>query len=202
MATPRRPAPRKNCMCKVMDEGLRPVCEKEKQLKELADRHSGDDDAMEEIEIMQEEIEIMKDDISDVFYSMADVSDEFHADLEDELDDMDDDANSALQKLFINGGLRLLVKDQVGSTTRYAERRGRECLPWKFLLRWRWGGGPLRSPPPRLLEAAFPAKRCFRQFQQAHFSPESGGSAICLPDLAAGKRSFWLDLPAGDYDTI
>ena len=125
-ASPARAA--QNCMCKVMDEGLKPLCKKEKQLEKLADRRRGDDDAMEEIEIMQEELEIMKDDISDVFYSMADTSDDFHADIDDEIDEMYDDADSTLEKLIANG-LGLVAKDQFGSTTRFAERRGRNiCL--------------------------------------------------------------------------
>ena len=121
-----------NCMCKLIDEGLKPLCKREKELKSLARKHEDDEEALEEIDIMQEELDIMKEDIGETLYVMADTSDELHADIEDELDEMDEDADSALTRFIINGGLRLVAKDQIGSTTRFAERRARNPCAGNF----------------------------------------------------------------------
>ena len=121
-----------NCLCKLIDEGLAPLCAKEKQLKKLAKEHKNNDEAMEEIEIALEEIEIMKEDIGETLYETADAADELHADVEDEIDDLDDDADSVLERFFVNGGLRLVAKDQIGSTTRFAERRARNVCFGNF----------------------------------------------------------------------
>ena len=121
-----------SCMCKLIDEGLKPLCEREKELKSLARRHEDDKKALEGIDIMQEELDIMKEDIGETLYVMADTSSELLADIENELDKMDKDTDIAVDKFIINGGLRLIAKDQIGGAARFAEGKARNLCAVNF----------------------------------------------------------------------
>ena len=120
-----------NCMAKVLDEGLAPLCEREKELKELAKKHRGNEDAIEDIEMMQDEIELTKEEISEVLYSMADAFDEAYEDVEDEIDTWDPEYESTWDMLMA-GVVRTGASSELGGTVRWVERRARRICPGRL----------------------------------------------------------------------
>ena len=92
-----------NCMAKIIDKGLAPLCKKERELDELEREYRGNEDAESDIEEMREEVVIAKEEISDLLYSMADAFDEAYADAEDEADSWDTEYESAWERLMAGG---------------------------------------------------------------------------------------------------
>lgn len=76
-----------NCILKAMDESLKPVCDEEKELKNLAEQYAGDEKAMEEIEEHLAHIEDTKYDFADFFYDIADEMDKIADEGEEWVDD-------------------------------------------------------------------------------------------------------------------
>ena len=122
-------APIQNCIAKIMDEGLEPVCKKERELEELAEEHKNNQSAVEDIESMRDEVALLKEEISEILYVMADAFDETHSDIEDEIDGWSSD--SALERLF-SGMARVGTSSELGGTVRFVERRARKICFGNF----------------------------------------------------------------------
>ena len=75
-----------NCILKAMDTGLKPVCDKEKELKALQEEYKNDSKVLALIEEDLVQVEEIKYEYADIFYETIDVCDEFVDDIEDELD--------------------------------------------------------------------------------------------------------------------
>ena len=119
-----------NCLAQAVDESLKPLCDHEKNLQEALKyyKRKGDEDKIEEIELLLEEVEETKYDTADELYSIADEFDEIQEGLLDNIDDhynQKDDLNIAQT---IGRGLgRIVVKSEVGGFTRVLDSRARRA---------------------------------------------------------------------------
>ena len=75
-----------SCILKAMDKSLKPVCDEERELKELREEYKHDEEALEEIEEDLAYIEETKYEFADVFYEFVDGIEEIGDDVEDEVD--------------------------------------------------------------------------------------------------------------------
>lgn len=85
-----------NCLSKAIDDGLKPLCDREKELKELL-KNPGDNDRDEietELEIIEEEKYILTDDIYAIADTFDDLANEVGSRLGDRIDRQVDKADA------------------------------------------------------------------------------------------------------------
>ena len=75
-----------SCILKAMDKSLKPVCDEERELKELREEYKHDEEALEEIEEDLDYIEETKYEFADVFYEFVDGIEEIGDEVEGEVD--------------------------------------------------------------------------------------------------------------------
>ena len=92
--------PLRNCIAKAVDEGLKPICEQEKQAKELLDHYTNQRNkaGVEETEEYLLSLEEAKYEMVDYIYEIADEFDKIAEDALDEINDHKDE--NFVDKLF------------------------------------------------------------------------------------------------------
>ena len=118
--------PLRNCIAKAVDEGLKPICDQEKQAKELLDHYKDqrDKDRIEETEMYLLNLKEAKYDFMDFIYEIADEFDEIEQHMLDEIDDEKDENSNLLEK-FLHSGAKILVKSEFGSFTKLLDTKAR-----------------------------------------------------------------------------
>lgn len=113
-----------NCMAYTVDEGLAPLCKRERVLKDALKYYEdkNDDDKVAEIKILLEDIEEQKYDMADTLYAMAD---SFYQ-LEDTCNEFfkKDSNASDLEQVIAPLG-NLLCNSEIGGLTRVLDSRTR-----------------------------------------------------------------------------
>ena len=131
-----------NCAAKGVDEGLKPLCDHERDLKEAQDYYERkrDRDKVEEIEQLLIEVEEMKYDLADDIFSM---SDEFAEARDNILDDIDEhydekedehpDHGLTFGQTILKLGLKNLTRSE-SSVIRMLDSRARNACKGQFDL--------------------------------------------------------------------
>ena len=116
--------PLRNCIAKAVDEGLKPICDQEKQAKKLLDhyKNQGDKDRVKETEEYLLSFEEVKYEMVDYIYKIADEFDRITEDVLDEIEDHKD--KSLADKLFGNSS-KIVVKSELGGFTRLLDTKAR-----------------------------------------------------------------------------
>ncbi len=117
------------CICKMIDEGLKPTCEEERVAKNALKyyKDKGDEEKEREMEEYLEIIEDIKYDLEERIYDHADRSDDIHGRTQDAIDEEWDSLkhpNSVWNQL-LKHGTEMLVDDQIGGVTRAIEAKAR-----------------------------------------------------------------------------
>lgn len=109
--------PFRNCACKGIDEGLKPICEEEKKAKELLKHYQNKRDrkGAEDVEEYLRELDSVKYEFADSIYEMADEVDEMEEIALDTIDEKEKVVRQRYKVLAILG--RIFVKNEVGSFT-------------------------------------------------------------------------------------
>ena len=112
--------PLQNCVCKALDEGLKPLCEEEAAAKELLKQYQNrrDRKGAEDVEEYLAELEIVKYEFVDEIYGIADEFDELE---ETALDEIEDRGKYDVTNIL----MRLGVKSELGSFTRTLDSKAR-----------------------------------------------------------------------------
>lgn len=120
----------RNCMAKAVDEGLKPLCDHEKELEYALEYYEKkrDRDKMEEIEELLIEVEESKYDMADELYAMADEFDEIQNELLDDVDEAFEDENDlSIFETILRGGTKIVTRAEIGGFTRVLDSRARRA---------------------------------------------------------------------------
>lgn len=114
--------PIRRCIAKAIDEGLKPICDQEREAKELLEYYEdqGDHRAVEELELYLHDLDEVKYDFVDQIYLMADDTHDLVEELEDKIDDESEDD---LLETLKNTGLRLFVRSELSSITQILDHK-------------------------------------------------------------------------------
>ncbi|MDE0091694.1 MAG: hypothetical protein OXN83_00220 [Oligoflexia bacterium] len=119
-----------NCLAKAIDEGLKPLCEDEEKAKRLKEYHENrnDYDAVREVEEYLADLEEIKYDSTEEIFIMADEFYDQCTEWEDEIqEDIDEKANSMLEKFLGRAG-KLVTRTECQGFTRLLDSKARKAL--------------------------------------------------------------------------
>lgn len=116
-----------NCMIYLVDEGARPLCEREKKLFAAQKKHENNDSALEQIDDALLSVEELKFEISTSLYAFQDGV----LDLSDKLYEQIEESND---NAFTIAGLKLLVTTEVKSSAYVFDGKGKNLCNFKLLL--------------------------------------------------------------------
>ena len=117
--------PLRNCIAYGIDKGLAPLCRYERELKEERAhwKNRGDEETVEEIDLLLEQNEEEKYEFADYLYTLADEVDNLQAVTEEEIDKHDEEEDNSLGNRLGNSLIRLGVRSEIGSITRTVDAR-------------------------------------------------------------------------------